>query len=81
MRGGGEYRVHKVLVLRRHRADAAAAAPLSAVLADGHALDVPAVGKGIDALLLFDEVFDVYLVRDVLYLGDSVVAVLVAQGD
>ena len=81
MRGGGEHRVHKVLVLRRHRADAAAAAPLSAVLADGHALDIPAVGKGIDALLLFDEVFDVYLVRDVLYLGNSVVAVLVAQGD
>ena len=39
------------------------------------------MGKGIDALLLFDEVFDVYLVRDVLYLGNSVVAVLVAQGD
>ena len=81
MRGGGEHRVYKVLILRCHRADAAAAAPLSAVLADRHTLDVAAVGQGVDALLLLDEILDVYLVGDVLYLGDSVVAVLVAQGD
>ena len=39
------------------------------------------MGEGVDALLLLDEVLDIYLVLDILYLGAAVVAVLVTDGD
>ena len=80
MGGGGEHRVHIVLLLGGHGPDALAAPALAAVLAHGQALDIAAVGEGEDALFLFDKVFHVYLVGHVLYLGLSLVAVLVPDG-
>ena len=46
----------------------------------GRRLYIAAVRERVDALLLLDEVLDVYLVLDVLYLGLARVAELVAQG-
>ena len=81
VRGRSEHGLHEVLVLRRHRADALAAAPLGAVLTDGQALDIAAVGQRKDALLLFDKILHVDLIDNVLYLGAALVAVLIAQRD
>ena len=77
---GGEHRLHIVLLAGGHGADALAAAALGAVFGGGQALYIAAVGEGVDALLLLDEVLDVYLVLDVLDLGLARVAELVAQG-
>ena len=80
MGGGGEHGLHIVLLLGGHGPDALAATALRAVLADGQALDVAAVGQGKDALLLLDEVFHVDLVGHVLDLGIALVAVFIPQG-
>ena len=78
---GGKDRLGIVLVLGGHGSDAAAAAALGAVFADGQALDIAAVGQRVDALLLLDEILDIDLVLDVLDLGAALVAVLVADRD
>ena len=81
MRGGGKDRFHIVLLLGRHGTDSLAAAALSAILADGQALDIAAVRERKHALLLLDKVLNVYFVGDVLNLGHALVPELVAQGN
>ncbi len=81
MRGRREDALGEVLFLERLAGDAAAAALLGAIGRSGDALDIARVREGKDALLLFDEVFDVNLVFDVLNFGAAVVAVFVADGD
>ena len=81
MCGGGEDRLDVVLFLCRHGAHALAAAALGTVLADRQTLDIAAVGQGKDALFFFDQILNVDLIRDVLDLGLSFVAELVADGD
>ena len=66
--------VDEVLVARVHRARPAPAAPLRAVLGDGHPLDVAEVRDGDDDLLVGDQVGDV----DLALLRDDLRAALVA---
>ena len=78
--GGGEHGAHAVLLLGGHGLVALAAPTLLAVLAGGGPLDVAAVGEGIDALLLLDQVLHVQLVLHEADLRHPVVAVLVGDG-
>ena len=76
---GGEHVDHRVLVAGGDALLAHAALTLRGVLARARALDVAVAGQGEDALLLFDEVFDVDLVLDLLNFGLALIAVLVAD--
>src|SRR5699024_12147209 len=78
--GGGEHGAHAVLLLGGHGLVALAAPALLAVLAGGGPLDVAAVGEGIDALLLLDQVLHVQLVLHEADLRHPVVALLVGAG-
>ena len=66
MGGCGEHRHHLVLLPGGHTLLAHAALALGGVLADGGALNVPGLGEGKDALLLLDQVLDIYLVLHIL---------------
>ena len=81
VRGCGEDALGEVLFLERLPGHAAATALLGAIGRRRDALDVARMGEGKDALLLFNEVFDVDLVLDVLNFGAALVAVFVADGD
>ena len=76
---GGEHVDHRVLVAGGDALLAHAALTLRGVLARARALDVAVARQGEDALLLFDEVFDVDLVLDLLDLGLALIAILVAN--
>ena len=77
----GEDALGEVLFLERLAGHAAAAALLGAIGRGRDALDIARVGEGKDALLFFNEVFNVDLVLDVLNFGAALVAVFVADGD
>ena len=68
--------IGNVLFAGGQAGDTAAAAALAAVGIDRQALDIAHTGHGIDALLLFDQVFDVDLVLDMRDLGAALVAIL-----
>ena len=80
MRGGGEHTLYEVLLLRRHARDASAAALLAAVGRSGNTLAVARMGKRKDALLLFDQVFNVDLVLNILNFSQTIIAVFIADG-
>ncbi len=79
MCGGGEHGVHVVLLLGGHGLVALSSLALETVLAGGGSLDVAAVGEGVDALLLLNEVLHVQIVLVKADLGDAVIAVLVGN--
>ena len=81
MCGRREDTLGEVLFLERLPGHAAATALLGAIGRGRDALDVARVGEGKDALFLFDEVFDINFVLDVLNFGAALVAVFVADGD
>ena len=81
VRGCGEDALGEVLFLEGLAGHAAAAALLGAIGRGRDALDIARVGEGKDALFLFDEVFDINFVLDVLNFGAALVAVFVADGD
>ena len=76
---GGENVHHAVLFARGDALFAHAALTLRGVLARARALDIAVARERKDALLLFDEVFDVDLVLDLLNFGLARIAVLVAD--
>ena len=78
--GGDEHILHKVLILAGHAGNAPAAAALGAVYLHRLALDVAAVGKGDDRLLLGDEVFNIHLAAHRLDSGAAVIAELIPDG-
>lgn len=80
MRGGGKHALYEVLLLRRHARDASAAALLAAVGRSGNTLAVARMGKRKDALLLFDQVFNVDLVLNILNFSQTIIAVFIADG-
>ena len=80
MGGRGEHRHHLVLLPGGHPLLAHAALALGGVLADGGALNVPGLGEGKDALLLLDQVLDIYLVLHILDLCLALVAEFFGQG-
>ena len=81
MGGGGEQHLHEVLLPCRHGGYALAAPLLGTVGIGGQTLYISRVSEGIDALLLLDEIFDVYIVLHVLYLRAALVSILVSYGD
>jgi hypothetical protein len=75
--GGGEHRLHIVLLPGGHGADALAAPALGVVFRGGQPLDIAVVGEGEHAVLLGDEVLVVDVLPHVLDLGLALVAVFV----
>ena len=78
--GGDEHILHKVLILAGHAGNAPAAAALGAVYLHRLALDVAAVGKGDDRLLLGDEVFNIHFTAYRFDSGAAVIAELIPDG-
>ena len=79
--GRREDTLGEVLFLERLAGHSAATALLGAIGRGRDALDIASVGEGKDTLLLFNEVFNVDLVLDVLNFGAALIAVFVADGD
>ena len=77
MGGGGEHRVHIVLLPGGHTLSAYASLALGGVLAGGGALDVAVGRHGKDGLLLLDEILNVDIVLHEADLGLALVAILV----
>ena len=78
--GGDEHILHKVLILAGDAGNAPAAAALGTVDLHRLALDVAAVGKGDDRLLLGDEVLDIHLAADRFDVGAAVVPEFIPDG-